>query len=185
MLKNRDSADAGFAFAASGCEDGATETSGVILVPVTVSGMILRLLQFMNFVGLRRANGLCFPGRPANLDPVNARAFAQTEMEAPLILRAEPTATRHFLRLLLSVPKQAHLRADGAAIALRAFQLEGDPFVVRRDGVFVEQRWAFLIRDHHVELTAVGEVAQRDRAPVINIGHADDLRDLLELARAV
>src|SRR5262249_54115517 len=89
------------------------------------------------------------------------------------------------LHLLLAVPEQSYLRADGAAIALRAFQLEVDPLIVRRDGVFVEQRRALLICDHHVELAAVAEISQRDRAPVVYIGHADDLRDLFELASAV
>src|SRR5262245_54375145 len=185
MLKNRDSADAGFACADSGCTDGVAATSGVILVPVTVSGMTLRLLQFVDLVGLWSADGLCFAGRPADFDAVNARAFAQAEMQPPLILRAEATAARHFLRLPLAVPEDSHLSADGAAIARRAFKIEGDPLVVGRDGVFVEQRGAFLIGDDHVELAAVAKIAKRDRATVVDIGHADDLRDLLELARAV
>src|SRR5215467_7319088 len=162
MLKNRDSADAG-------CEDGAAATSEAIFVPVIVSGMTLRLLQFVDFVGLRRADGLCFPRRPADFDAVNDRDFAQAEMQSPLVLSAESAAARHFLRLLQAVPEQTDLRADGASIALPAFQLEVDPSVVGRDGVFVEQRGAFLIRDYHVELAAVGEIGQRDRAPVVNI----------------
>src|SRR5262245_28486875 len=106
-------------------------------------------------------------------------------MQSPLILRAESAAARDFLRLPPPRPEDTNLRADGAAIARRAFQLEGDPFVIGRDGVLIKQRRAFLIGDHGVELAAVGEIAQRDRAPVVDVGHADDLRDLFELARAV
>src|SRR5262245_10520016 len=178
MLKNRDSADAG-------CKDGAAATSEATLVPVIVSGMTLRLLQFVDFVGLRRADGLCFPRGPADFDAVNDRDFAKAEMQAPLVLDEESAAARHFLRLLHAVPEQTDLRADGAAIARHAFQLEVDPFVFGRDCAFVKQRGAFLIRDYHIELAAVGEIGQRDRAPVVNIGHADDLRDLFELSRAV
>src|SRR5262249_23379559 len=178
MLKNRDSADAG-------CEDGAAATSEAILVPVIVSGMTLRLLQFVDFIGLRRADGLYFPGGPAYLDPINGRRLPQAEMQSSLVLRAESAAASDFLRLLLAVPEQTNLSADGAAIARHAFQLEVDPFVFGGDGIFVKQRGAFLIRDYHIELAAVGEIGQRDRAPVINIGHADDLRDLFELSRAV
>src|SRR5262245_31060610 len=184
MLKNRDNADGGFGCAAS-CEDGAGATSAVMPDPVTVSGILLRLLQFVDFVGLWRPDSLRFAGRPANLDAVNVRVFSEAEMQTPLILRAESAATRDFLRLLLTVPEYPHLRADGAAIARRAFQIEGDPFVIGRDGVFIKQGGAFLIGDHRVELAAVGEIAQRDRAPVVDIGHADELRDLFELPRAV
>src|SRR5215510_11041782 len=143
MLKNRDSADAG-------CEDGAAATSEAIFVPVIVSGMTLRLLQFVDFVGLRRADGLCFPRRPADFDAVNDRDFAQAEMQSPLVLGAESAAARHFLRLLQAVPEQSNLRANGAAIARRAFQFKVDPFVFGRDGVFVKQRGAFLVRDYHI-----------------------------------
>src|SRR5262245_32705218 len=99
MLKNRDSADAGSACAAAACEDGVAATSRGILVPVTVSGISLRFLQFVDFVGLGRLDGLCFAGRPADLDAVNIRVFPEAEMQTPLILRAEAAATRDFLRL--------------------------------------------------------------------------------------
>src|SRR5262245_19834687 len=185
MLKNRDSAEPGFCCAAPVCEDGVAAISGVILVPVTVSGINLRLLQFVDFVGLRRADGLRSARRPANLDAIDVRVFSEAEVQAPLILRAEAAAARDFLSLPLAVPEDPNLSADGAAIARRAFKLEVDPFVIGSDGVFIKQRGTLLIGDHGVELAAVGEIAQRDRAPVINVGYADDLRDLLELARAV
>src|SRR5262245_42275711 len=106
-------------------------------------------------------------------------------MQSPLILSAEAAAAGDFLRLPLAAPEDPNLRADGAAIARRALQIEVDPFVIGRDGVLIRHRRAFLICDHGVELAAVGEIRQGYRAPVINVGHADDLRDLFELARAV
>src|SRR5215470_9108063 len=120
MLKNRDSADAGFACSASGFKGGVAATSGVIPAPVTVSGMALRLLQFVDLVRLWRADGLCFPRRPADFDSVNDRDSAQAEMQSPLVLSAESAAARHFLRLPQAVPEQTNLRADGAAIARHA-----------------------------------------------------------------
>src|SRR5262245_10814444 len=227
MLKNRDSAEPGFCCAAPVCEDGVDAISGVILVPVTVSGIMLSLLrelwerslgaqpgsagilacglpkqagkdacaprlrsqglllQFMNFVDLRRADGLRSARRPANLGAIDVRVFSEAEVQTPLILRAEAAAARDFLGLPLAVPEDPNLSADGAAIARRAIKLEVDPLVIGSDGVFIKQRGTLLIGDHGVELATVGEIAQRDRAPVINVGYADDLRDLLELARAV
>src|SRR5690349_12246276 len=96
-------------------------------VPVTVSGITSCLLQFMDFVGLRGVDGLRFARRPANLDAVHLRVFPESEMQPPLVLRAETAAAGHLLRLPLAVPENSHLRADGAAIARRAFQIEGDP----------------------------------------------------------
>src|SRR5262249_8636273 len=105
--------------------------------------MTLRLLQFVDFVGLWRSDGLCFPCWPSYFDAINGRRLPQAEMQSTLILRAESAAARHFLRLLLTVPEQTNLCADGAAIARHAFQLEVDPFVIGRDRVFVKQRRAF------------------------------------------
>src|SRR5262249_13584413 len=141
-----------------------------------------------DFVDLRRADGLRFAGGPADLDSIDFLVFfkfSEAEMQSPLILRAEAAAARDFLRLPLAFPEDPNLRADGAAVARLAFQFEVDPLVIARDGALIKQRRAFLIGDHGVEFAAVAKVAQRDRAPVVDVGHANDLRDLIELARAV
>src|SRR5262245_31649812 len=121
-----------------------------MLVPVTASAITLRLLQFVNFVGLRGLDGLRFAGRPANLDSIDVRVFPEAEMQPTLILRAEAAAARDFLSLPPPRPEDPNLSADSAAIARRAFQLEVDPFVFGSDGVFIKQRGAFLIRHHRV-----------------------------------
>ena len=57
--------------------------------------------------------------------------FPQAEMQAALILRGESAATRDLLHLLLPMPEQPHLCANGAAVAEAAFQGKRDPLVVR------------------------------------------------------
>src|SRR5688572_27440923 len=106
-------------------------------------------------------------------------------MDTSLILRAEAASARYFLRLLLSVPEQTNLGADCASIALRAFQIEGDPAIIGCDRVRVQERGAFLIRDNDIELACITEVRQRNRTSVIHIGHTGKLRDFDKSARPV
>ena len=70
------------------------------------------------------------------------RAGTETEVQAALVLRAEPGSARHFLHLLLPLPEQRHLRADGTAVRTRrrrrirrasAFQRESHPRPAWRD----------------------------------------------------
>ena len=56
---------------------------------------------------------------------------AEAEVQAPLVLRAEPAGRHQILALRLPGPVQLDSRADGAAVARRALQLEADP-VARR-----------------------------------------------------
>jgi len=86
----------------------------------------------MNLADLRRCERLYGPRRPTNHHRLDARLFAQTEMQAALILRPESAATRHFLHLLSPIPEQPHLRANGAAVAAASFQLKRDPRILRR-----------------------------------------------------
>ena len=74
-----------------------------------------------------------------DLDAINARAGADSEVQAALILRAEAAAAGDLLHLLLAVPEKVRFRSDGAAIAGAALQLKLDPVVPRRDLVFVDQ----------------------------------------------
>ena len=56
--------------------------------------------------------------------------LAQAEVQAALVLRRVAAAAGDLLHLLLAVPEQLDLRADGAAVALGPFELELDPVVV-------------------------------------------------------
>ncbi len=66
-------------------------------------------------------------------------------MQRALVLGAEAQAARHLLHLLLAVPVQPHLRADGAGVAARAFQVEADPAVVGQDGVLIKKQRPFWL----------------------------------------
>ncbi len=76
-------------------------------------------------------------------------------MQAALILGGETAAAGDFLDLMLTVPEKRDLRADRAAIAARALELELDPLIFRRDGVLVDQQRAALVRHDHVEDAAI------------------------------
>ena len=120
-----------------------------------------------------------------NLYAINTLGLAQTEMQAPLILRTEAAAARHLLPLLLTIPKDPHIGSDCAAIAAASDQIELDPLVARIDMIFIKQNGAFLISDNRVERTRVTEIGKRDRAAVIAVRDADHLRDFLELASTI
>src|SRR5579862_428597 len=99
----------------------------------------------MNVIQNRRRQGLLFAGRPADLDAIDSRGLAQSEVQAPLILGAKAAAARNFLQLLLAVPEDSHLGADGAAITLAALQIKLDPVIVRRNRIAVEQQGSALV----------------------------------------
>ena len=79
------------------------------------------LLYLMYVARLRHGERLYFPRRPTNHHFLDMRLFPHTEMHAALILRPEATATRDLLHLLVPIPPQSHLRANGAAVADAAF----------------------------------------------------------------
>src|SRR5579871_2640766 len=114
---------------------------------------------------------LHFPGRPANDDLLDMRVFAETEVEAAIILRAEAVPPRYLLRLLPPIPIDRYLRADGAAIALGALQSELDPAVLRSDRILIEQQRTSLIGDDHVQHPSVPEIRHGDRTAVIEVCH--------------
>src|SRR5215510_5054095 len=114
-----------------------------------------RLLYLMHLAHLWCYERLDLPRRPTNHRLLDVRLFPQTEMQAALILRCESATTRDLLHLLLPMPEQPHLCANGAAVADAAFQGKGDPLVVRRHGVLVQQQRSFLISHYHIQYAAV------------------------------
>src|ERR1044072_6323312 len=109
----------------------------------------------MHLANLGPFNRLRLARGPADFDALDARALAQTEVEWALVLRAEAAAARDLLHLLLPRPVDAHLRAQTAAVTLRAFELEPDPSVLRRDGVLVDKERPALARQHPGEHAAL------------------------------
>src|SRR5512145_3232559 len=118
------------------------------------------LLDAMNFANLRCREGLHVPRRPTNDHLLNVRVFAQTEVHAALILRRESATPRHLLHLLLALPEQPYLCANCAAVADAALQLKGDPLVVRRDAVLVQQQRAFLVGDQRIKHAAIPQIGE-------------------------
>src|ERR1044071_9022417 len=100
----------------------------------------------MHLAGLGRLNRLRPARGPADFDALDARALPQPEVERALVLRAEAAAARDLLHLLLPRPVDAQLRAQRAAVALRALKLEPDPRVLRRDRVLINQERPALVR---------------------------------------
>ena len=75
----------------------------------------------MHLANLRCWKRLDLPRRPTNHRLLDLGVFPQAEMQAALILRGESAATRDLLHLLLSIPEQPHLGANGTAVADAAF----------------------------------------------------------------
>ena len=84
-------------------------------------------LHSVEAVGREIVEGLHRARRPADHCLLDLRILAQAEVQAAVILRCEAVAAGDLLQLLFAVPIQGNLRANGAAIALRAFERELDP----------------------------------------------------------
>ena len=80
----------------------------------------------MDFADFGRFDGLRLARRPADDGALDLRVPAEPEVEWALVLRAEAAAAGNDLHLLLAVPVEAHFSADGAAVALGAFEVEAD-----------------------------------------------------------
>src|SRR5439155_16782615 len=96
-------------------------------------------------------------------------------MKSALVLRGVSVAARHLLQLLLAVPEEAYLRADGAAVALGPFQFELNPLIVLGDRVLVNKQRPLLIGHDYIQDAAVPQVHHNNRPAVVLIGSADGL----------
>ena len=94
-------------------------------------------------------------------------------MEPPIVLAAKAAAAVDRLQRLFVAKLQQNLRADRARIAALADELELDPMTLRIDFVAIDEQRALLIGDHDVERTAIEEIGERDRSPVVQIVRSD------------
>src|SRR5215813_1878411 len=139
----------------------------------------------MNLTNLRRYERLYFPRRPTNHHLLDVRLLPQAEMQAALILSPKSAATRHLLHLLLPIPEQPHLRTDGTAVANTAFQVKGHPFVVRRDGVLLQEQRPFLIDNHHIQHATIPKIGKRDSTTIVRVCDPNSLSDIKKLPSAI
>src|ERR1035438_5513249 len=103
-------------------------------------------------------------------------------MQVAIVFGGESVAAGDGLYLLLAVPEQRNLGADGAAIGFCAFEVKLNPVVAWGDGVFVDQERAALVGDDGVKDAGVPKVGERDRAAIVEVCDADGLRDVFEFA---
>src|SRR5580700_7380760 len=118
----------------------------------------------------RWGENVLFPaGGPANRHAIDGGTLAQTEMQSPVILRAKTAAPRYLLQLLLPIPEDPHLGADGAAVTGLSFQFELYPVIARRNGIPVKHQGSVLIGYYGIQHAPIPEIGQRDGAPIVNI----------------
>ncbi len=76
-----------------------------------------------------------------------------------------------------------------APMALRLLaapsRFEFDPVIAGRHGVAIQQQRAAFVGDDRIEHAAISEIGQGDGAAVVDIGYADQLSHLFELAGTV
>jgi hypothetical protein len=100
-------------------------------------------------------------------------------------LGGKAIAAGYVLNLLLAVPEQRNLGANGAAIAPGSLEIELNPVIARGDGDFVDEQRAALIRNDGVEYARVPQIGKRDGAAIISVGDAHGLRYVFEFAGAI
>src|SRR5947207_7175811 len=74
---------------------------------------------------------LHFSTRPEHFGFLYLLLFTQTEVEAEVVLRKIASAAEHFRDLDDASGSHTDARIQGKSVALRAFQLEADPVMVR------------------------------------------------------
>src|SRR3984885_13525788 len=124
-------------------------------------------------------------GGPANDGLLNLWVFSEAEMQTAIVLRRKSTAAHHRLHLLLAVPVERDLCADGAGVALGALKVELDPGIAGRSSVPVDEERTALVGDDRVERAGVPQVGERNGTAVVTICHADCLSDVDEFAGTV
>src|SRR5262245_2993055 len=101
-------------------------------------GLLLDRVPLVDLGGVKSLGG---PRRPLDDRLRDLRALAEAEVEAAHVLRRVAVAALDGLHLLVVAvlvgPVEADEGADGAAVALRALQVELHPGAARLDGVAV------------------------------------------------
>src|ERR1700684_3441679 len=105
----------------------------------------------MNLIDWRRNDFLSAARRPFNLDLIYTSDFTKSEVQAPLVLRAESASAGYFLHLLLTFPDQPELCVNSATIAFAPLQLKFDPLVGGRHFVLIKQERTSLVGDNSIE----------------------------------
>jgi hypothetical protein len=104
--------------------------------------------------------------------------MTETEMQPAIVLAGEAHSTIDGATLLHPRRLEHDLGADRAAVASRSGERELDPMIAAVGAVAIENRRLVLVRDDHVEHTAVRQIGECHGASVGDIGHADGLRDV-------
>src|ERR1700756_721921 len=106
-------------------------------------------------------------------------------MQAPVVLCGESASTRHLLCLLLSVPVHRYLGSDCAAICFCTFERKLNPLTLRINGVLVHQHWPALVRDDHIEDSAVPQVRHRHGAAIVDVCDSHRLSNINKLTCSI
>src|SRR3954471_423921 len=120
-----------------------------------------------------------------NFNVIHSGAWADSEVQAALILGAESAASRDFLNLLLAVPEKTHFSPYSAAITGAALQLKLDPLISCCDLIFIDQQRGSLVRCYRIERAIIVQISQHDSSSVIAVGRSYNLRHFFELSSAV
>src|SRR5690606_3607135 len=127
------------------------------------------LREPMHAVEFGPLDGVDAAGRPSNDNLIDGIGRAQAEVQPPLALRGEAAAPAHLLDLPPAVPGHLDARADRAAVARRALEVERNPPPARLDGIRVDQQGPLLVGHYDVENAAVRQVGKGHRAAVVRV----------------
>src|SRR6267154_2731729 len=112
-------------------------------------------------------------GRPVYDDAVHPFMSPKPKMQPPVVLTRETRSAVDDPPLSEISCLEHYLRADCAAIASRADELERDPVVGAVGIVVIKNSGLILVCDDHIHRAAIREVGERHRAAVVRVGYTD------------
>src|SRR4051812_12054408 len=162
----------------SGAANKRTSSASVAIRP----RMTAALFQRVKTINVKSVPGLFASIGPAHVNAVHARGERQPEVHAEVVLREIAAAAANLLPLLDAARDAAHSCADRVAIGRDAGQLQRDPVVTRTALAAEEVRPIVDVRDRHIDLAVVVEIAERRAAPRLRrrdrraepLGHVDE-----------
>src|SRR3954447_3946145 len=145
----------------SGAANKRTSSASVAIRP----RMTAALFQRVKTINVKSVPGLFASIGPAHVDAVHARGERQPEVHAEVVLREIAAAPANLLPLLDAAGDAPHPRANRIAIRRDAGELQRDPVVTRIALTAEEVRPIVDVRDRHIDLAVVVEIAERRAAP--------------------